>query len=218
MKVFFGASGFAKELFLLYKRQQKKINEPYDDIDYFVISDHEVVNLTHFKAVRVIREADFFKKYVGVNLIAYIAIGSPSVRHKLINKILSWNSSVIFPNIIDPSAIVDIDEGNIFLGKGIVICAGCILTSDITINDFVHINLDCTIGHDVKIDSFTTISPGCHVSGNVNIGKGVFCGTSAVILEEISIESGVKLGAATVVINNILEKGTYVGIPAKKIK
>ena len=68
------------------------------------------------------------------------------------------------------------------IGRGCVVCAGCILTTDVSLGEHVHVNLDCTISHDVVIGDFSTLSPGVHVSGNVQIGSDVFIGTGANII------------------------------------
>lgn len=217
MKVFFGASGFAKEIYWLYKRQQQAKQQPFDDIEYFIVSDNEIISSHLLKDIKVIHESVFFNKFKKVDLIAYIAIGSPEIRKVIFNKVLNWNNNVNFPSLVDPSVIMD-NDGVIKIGQGAIICAGNIITTDIIIDDFVHINIDCTIGHDVKIASFSTLSPGCHISGNVNIGHSVFCGTGAVILEEISIANNTIIGAGAVITKDISVTGTYIGIPAKRVK
>lgn len=218
MKVFFGASGFAKEAYWLYKRQQQAKQQTFDDIEYFIVSDHEVLSPSFLKGIEIIHESVFFEQFEGSNLTAYIAIGSSTIRKKVVHKILSWNDQVYFPSLIDPSVIMDNDPETISIGQGVIICAGNIITTDVIIDDFVHVNLDCTIGHDTTIASFSTLSPGCHISGHVKIGECVFSGTGAVILEGISIAHHAILGAGAVITKDILEKGTYIGIPAKKIK
>lgn len=217
MKVFFGASGHAKEIYWLYKRQQKAQQQPFDDIEYFIVSDDEIISMPFLKNIAVIHESAFFEKFKAVDLIAYIAIGSSAIRKRIVDKVLRWNNNVQFPSLIDPSVIMDDDEV-VNIGQGSVICAGNIVTTEIKIDDFVHINTNCTIAHETKISSFTTLSPGCHISGNVNIGHNVFCGTGAVILEKVSIANNVIIGAGAVVTKDILVTGTYVGIPAKKVK
>lgn len=68
------------------------------------------------------------------------------------------------------------------VGAGVVVCAGCVLTTDIRIGRHVQINVGCTVSHDVEIGEGSTLSPGVHVSGAVRIGRGVFIGTGASII------------------------------------
>jgi len=69
----------------------------------------------------------------------------------------------------------------ISVGPGTVICAGNILTTNITLGRHTQINLDCTIGHDVIMGDYTTLAPGVHVSGWVHFGQRVYVGTGAAI-------------------------------------
>jgi len=69
------------------------------------------------------------------------------------------------------------------MGEGVVICAGCILTTNIKIGNHVQINLDCTIGHDVIMDDYSTLAPGVHLSGYVSLGKKSLCGNRCCFFE-----------------------------------
>ena len=81
-----------------------------------------------------------------------------------------------------------------------------------------HLNLHTTIGHDCIIDDFFTTAPGVKISGNCNIGKMVYFGTNSCVKEKINICDEVVIGLNGGVVNNINEKGIYIGTPAKKIK
>ena len=94
------------------------------------------------------------------------------------------------------------------MGEGAVICAGCILTTNITIGKLVQINLDCTIGHDVILGDYTTLAPGVHVSGWVHFGKRVYVGTGAVFINgtaenPLVIGDDVVIGAGACVTKSI---------------
>ena len=103
-------------------------------------------------------------------------------------------------------------------GLGSIICAGSIITTNVSIANHVHINLSCTIGHDTFIDDFVTLSPSTNISGNVNINKRVFIGTNSSVREKISIDSDIVIGLNSGVINPLSEKGVYGGTPCKKIR
>ena len=57
-----------------------------------------------------------------------------------------------------------------------------------------------------------------NVAGRAQIGDFVMIGASAVVIDNIKICSHVTVGAGAVVVNDIREPGTYVGVPARKIK
>jgi len=114
--------------------------------------------------------------------------------------------------LIHPSVIA---SPFVSYGIGTAVCAGNILTNNITIGDWVVLNLGCTIGHDVTIGSRTVLAPGVHVSGWCHIGEECYVGTGAVILPRVTIGDGAIVGAGAVVTKDVDSGTTVVGIPAK---
>lgn len=142
------------------------------------------------------------------------AIGNGRVRKDIWN-CLKENEHIKMATLIDPSVIVG--KATI-IGKGSILCAGTILaiSSRLGINSIV--NLNCTIGHDSILEDFCTVHPGTNISGRVKIGCCTDIGTGSKIIQGLSIEPQTILGAGAVVVNDIEESGTYVGVPARKIK
>lgn len=139
-----------------------------------------------------------------------IAIADPRVRQNLIT---AWNrkpvefSFWIPPDIkLHPSVSVD---------RGCIFCPGVRLTVDISIGQFVIINLNSTIGHDVTIGDFTSVMPSVNISGNVTIGKRVFIGSGATILQGLTIGDDVVIGAGAVVTKSIAAGQRVKGVPAQ---
>jgi UDP-3-O-[3-hydroxymyristoyl] glucosamine N-acyltransferase len=89
---------------------------------------------------------------------------------------------------------------------------------DVKIGKHAHLNLHTTIGHDCRIGDYFTTAPGVKVSGNCNLGDCVYLGTNSSIREKINICNNVTIGLGSGVVKHILEPGTYVGLPTKKIK
>ena len=54
--------------------------------------------------------------------------------------------------------------------------------------------------------------------GESTIGKGCYFGLRCTVINRIKITEDCIIGAGTVVVKNIGEKGTYVGVPARKVK
>ena len=107
---------------------------------------------------------------------------------------------------------------NIKIGDGCFIGANCILTCDIEIGNHVLLNRGVQIGHDCFIDSYCSFMPGVILSGNVDCEDSVYIGTNACIREKINITTLTTIGMGSVVVENIVNPGTYVGNPAKRIK
>ena len=145
-----------------------------------------------------------------------IAIGSSALREDVARRAAALGAS--FVTLVHPR----VERSKwIEIGEGTIICAGCILTTNIRIGAHVHINLDCTIGHDVVVDDFVTLAPGVHVSGNVRIEAGAYIGTGAAIIngregEPLVIGANSVIGAGACVTRNVAAGTTAVGVPAKE--
>lgn len=123
---------------------------------------------------------------------------------------------------------------------------GCKIGSNVFIGPFVEIQKDVNIGNFTKIQSHTFICELVNIGDDCFIGHGVMfindlfseggpangdktkwrstkignkvsIGSNATILP-IEICDNVVIGAGAVVTKNIVEPGTYVGNPAKRIK
>ena len=220
INLIFGASGFAKEVEWLIQDVFDFDNSINFKTNYFVTSNEDSLIGFRINNILVISESEAIYKYANSNdyfVNAFICVGNPMMKEKIYNKICSFKN-FIFPSIIHPSVNYDRRYDNVVINEGVIICSNSILTTNIKIGSFVHINLNCTIGHDCKIEKFSTISPGVNISGKVKINKNVFIGTNSTLLENIFVESNVIIGAGAVVTNDLNEIGTYIGMPAKKIK
>lgn len=148
---------------------------------------------------------------------AVVAVGNPILREKIVLNIKNRWPNCIFPNIIDPTVIFLVPE-TITLGEGIVIQANCILTTNITLKNFVQLNIGTQIGHDSILDDYVTTAMDVQLAGWTLIGKKTRIGSNSTTKEHINICDNVIIGAGACIVKSIIEKGTYVGIPTKKIK
>ena len=216
MLVVFGAGGCAKELEWLIS-DLNSFQEQKIAIDRFVARN---VSTAQFLGKPLEEEDVFFSGNTGKNdLSVFIAVGNCFIREKVYKSIISnIPGDIHFPVVIHPSVKRDTREGRLTYGKGNIICASVIIMPDVRMGDFNYISLNSIIGHDSVIGSFVTIFPGVSIAGNVTIHERVLIGAGSIIIENISICKDVIIGAGSVVTRNIEEPGTYVGIPAKRIK
>lgn len=217
MNLIFGSSGFAKEIDWLIQDIYRKNGINYLP-DFFVTRDDDPLTGSFINGVKVVPESEIFSKYCKKEVNCFIAVGETIVKEKIYNKIKHEVEICNFPVLIHPDVTYDDRLEKVVFGEGAVVCSKSVLTTDIRIGKFVVINLGCTIGHESGIGDFATLSPGAHISGNVHISDGVYVGTGAVVLQNISICSGSIIGAGSVVTKDISIPGTYVGIPARKIR
>lgn len=111
-----------------------------------------------------------------------------------------------------------------YIGKNVVIPSGCIvspgatLTADISLGQHVMINVNASISHDCSLGDGTTLAPGCTIAGWCKIGKRVDFGTHAAVLPRRVIADDAIIGAGAIVVKDIVEAGTYIGCPARRLK
>lgn len=216
MNFIFGTAGFAKEVEWLADDIFNATGVDYR-ADFFVGEDGNESIGNHINSKRVLCETEFFKRYAETDNNCIIAVGSPAIKSKIANKIIASKMPVSFPNLIHPSCIFDKRPGKLVLGVGNIFCANTVLTTDIVVKDFVHINLSSTIGHDSSVGSFTTVSPGVNISGNVHLSERVFVGAGVTIIERMTVCEDAILGMGSSVTKSITQAGTYFGNPARKI-
>jgi len=168
----------------------------------------------HIGGVRV---AGAMKELLTSNEETYvvIAIGNPKIKMQISEK-LAANPHIHFPVLIHPHALIQ-DNATVKIGKGSIITAGVILTTDIVIGSHVLINLNCTVGHDVLIGDYCSVMPGANIAGEVKIGKATLIGSGANVLNGIALGDQSRVGAGAVVTRNVDEKNTVAGVPARRI-
>lgn len=162
----------------------------------------------------VVGDIEWLKK-IGAPINLIVAVGDPVKKKKIVNQI-KLIPNINYPTFVHPSATI-LNKLNVKIGKGSIISAGCILTTNIEISKHVLINLNVTIGHDVLIGEFSSIMPGANVAGNVIVGNAVLIGSGANILNGLSLGDGSRVGAGAVVTRSVNAEITVVGIPAKDI-
>jgi len=196
-KAIIGAGGFGREVYWSLPPQERLKTKFFVDDKYHNTTDPLISPLSTFDPLE---------------FEVVVAIGDPRVRFDIVQKLPIETKYFTY---IDPSA--KILDPNIEIGEGSIICAGCILTTNIKIGKHAHLNLQTTIGHDCVIGDYLTTVPGAKISGNCKIYDCVYIGTNASIKEKISIHSLATIGLNAGVVKHIEEPGVYIGTPAKKL-
>lgn len=206
----YGAGGFGLEVGQLIE-QINEVKRQWKFIGYFDdwVKKGEEVN--GYPILGGMKDLNAWANKLDVAL----AIGNPERRSEARNSIT--NPAIGFPELIHPSAIVERGR-HVTVGEGCIICAGCIVTTQVTIGRHVILNLACTVGHESKIGDFCSFMPTCNISGEVKIGEGVFFGTGAKIINEKKVGAHSVVGAGAVVIADLPEGCTAVGVPARIVK
>lgn len=143
----------------------------------------------------------------------FVAIGDNNAR-------LNWLSILIdakvpIANIIHPSSVC---SPSIEIGLGNCIFANAVINPAVHIGNGCIINTGATVDHDCKLGHGVHISPGANLAGQVQIEEGTWVGIGANVIQCTNITRNAIIGAGASVVSDIEESGTYVGVPAKKIK
>lgn len=204
----YGASGFGREVAWLI--------QSCDDYEVVCFIDDDIskhgTSLNEIPVMSLENASKLFSEAFVVG-----GVGDPKTRQILMEKAraLGYRFKTIIHPRVERSQWIEV-------GAGTVICAGNILTTNITLGEHVQINLGCTIGHDVVMGNYTTLAPGVHVSGWVHFGKRVYVGTGAVIIngteeKPIIIGDDAVIGAGACVTKSIPPGETWGGVPARSL-
>ena len=203
----YGGGGFAREVAWLAEACGH-------EVVCFIDDDPSKIGRT-LNDIRVLSIEDAASQFKDAHVAA--AIGSPKTRETVTRRAEQHGfrlATLVHPRVERSRWVT--------LGDGAVICAGNILTTNITIGRHVQINLDCTIGHDVRMDDFATLAPGVHVSGWVTLGRRAYVGTGASIINgtedrPLVIGEDAVVGAGACVTRSVDPGVTAVGVPAKPL-
>ena len=207
-----GTSGYAKEIAQIARRIDRN-GTIWNSISYVSTSRAEIGTELLFGRIDYCDD-DVLSGDLAADVV--IALGEPHLRVRVAER-YSRMPSLAFPNLIDPSA--DLDMTLITMGTGNVIHRNVVMTFGIGMGDFNFMNKCATVGHDVKMGSFNTINPSASVLSNTHIGNGCMIGAHACVLPRLKIADRTTLGAAALLRNDVDEPGhVFVGIPAKKMR
>lgn len=139
-----------------------------------------------------------------------IGIGNNYVRKKVAEAHdLPWVT------LIHPSAQIGVD---VSIDKGTVVMANAVINVSATIGKHCIINTGAIVEHDNVIEDYVHLSPKAVLGGTVRIGGVTHVAISATVRNNINICGECIIGAGAVVVKSIEDSGTYVGVPAWRMK
>lgn len=139
-------------------------------------------------------------------------IGHPRTKLTLCRALLDRGAHFI--NLIHPSSVIGV--GNRF-GIGTVICALCVVTSNVYFGDFVTLNASSTVGHDARLGDGCMLSGHADVTGYATLGEGVFVGSHGCVLPSVVVGDYAIVGAGSVATRKVKPHTTVFGVPARKL-
>lgn len=206
--VIIGAGGFGREV----QQWTEDVNadKPRFRIVGYLDGD-ATLHGTFIHDLPVLGDVDWLDQHRSV--AAAIAIGSPKIKRRMAERAAGWG--IHYPAIVHPTAVVG---RFVSIADGVIVCPGVIVTTDIRLERWVHLNIQTTIGHDCVLGQYVTVAPGCFVSGKVNLLEGSELGTGVDVVPGVSVGPWSMVGAGAVVSADVPRNVTAVGIPAKVIK
>lgn len=202
--VIIGAGGHAKVI--------ADIIEKSEDIVYGFLDDNIEQGKTIIKDYKVlgkISECEYLQSDDS-DLYFIIAIGN-NYKRKCIYEHYTLN----YYTAIHPNAIIGME---VKIGEGTTLMANACINANVQIGKNCIINTGAVIEHDDIIEDYVHVSPNATICGTVKVGAFTHIGAGTVIKNNLEIIEDCIIGAGAVVVKDIKEKGTYVGVPAKKIK
>lgn len=208
----FGAGGFAREVLqIILDINAHSPNAPIWKPVGFIV-DAAFLNTEPVHGLPVLSSLDWLAAHHSTHVV--IAIGAPAAKRRIAAHVESTGGNP-FASLVHPCAWVG---RHVEISEGSVICAGCLVTTDIRIGRHVHVNIGSTIGHDADLGNFVTLNPSVNVSGNVALGEGVEIGTGSVLIPQTNVGEWSIVGAGSVVTKSLQANITAVGAPARVIK
>jgi len=207
----FGAGGFGREVACLIRIINESLSEPrWNFIGFF--EDDSNLHGTRNEYGEILGGRDLINSWEKP-LDIVIAIGSPEVIRLVASEIV--NPNIDFPNVIAPN-VQWLDKDNVRIGKGNVICSGCLISCNVELGNFNVLNGFIPVGHDTTIGNYNVIMPSCNISGGVVMGDCNFMGLKSAVLQYLKIGNNVKLGTGSILMRNAKDGYLYIGIPAQK--
>ena len=145
------------------------------------------------------------------NAFFIIAVGNNEIRKKIADKI----SGVNLYTACHPKAGI---ANSASIAQGSVVCANSVVAPEVKIGKHCIVNHGAVVDHECQIGAFTHISPNASVCGQCEVGENCHIGAGVSIKNNVYICDSVTVGVGAAVTKSINESGTYVGVPAIRIK
>lgn len=202
-----GAGGFSREV-LAWATDIARERKTWE-IGGFLI-EKGLTDQDHVNGVPVL--GDPFVYLISEGDCFVCAVGDSKLRMHIVEKLKRRNAR--FATLIHPSAVVG---PGCSIGEGCILCPGVVVTTNVTLGDFIILNVHSSVGHDAVLGDFCTISGHCDITGGAVLGKRVFMGTHATVLPKAKVGDDAVVGAGSVALRTVRSGTTVMGVPAKMI-
>lgn len=202
-----GAGGFAEEVTCLINRINS-ISKEWNFLGY-IDKDNQYKGKS-LKYGTILGDVSYINETTKP-LSVVIAVGKTSIIKKIVEEI--DNKYVEFPNLIAPD-VVFMDRESVQLGKGNIICTGCLISCNATIGNFNCFNDFVSIGHETVIGNYNAFMTASRISGLVSIGDCNYFGVNSCMVQGVKVGNYTTLAAGSALMRRTKDGYTYMGVPA----
>jgi sugar O-acyltransferase (sialic acid O-acetyltransferase NeuD family) len=139
-------------------------------------------------------------------------VRSAAVRKRLFA--MTREAGVVFPIIVASTAYV---AESAEVGAGTIVMHRAFINAGAKVGENTILNTGCTVEHDATVGRHCHVSTGSIINGGCVVGDECLIGSGAIIRQCVRIVDHCVVGAGAVVVDDLVEPGTYVGCPARKI-
>ena len=143
----------------------------------------------------------------------FVSIGDSTIRRSLTERFIA--AGFVPVTLVHPSAVV---SRSAVIGEGTVIMPCAVVNAGASLGKGCIVNTGASVDHQCMVGSWCHIAVGAHLAGAVELGEASWVGAGATVSNNISICADVMAGAGAVIVKDIDAPGTYVGVPALKVK
>ena len=202
-----GASGLAREVLTLLR------NRP-EDAPVGILDDLPVLHGSSVDGVPVLGGLDQITHHPAARIL--ICVGRGDARARIADRLLGLGvTEARYARLVHPSVEV---PDNCLVGAGSIVLAGVVLTADVVLGRHTVVMPNVTLTHGDRVEDFATVCAGVTLGGNVSVGASAYLGMNAAVRERVRIGRGAVLGMGSVVLENVPDRETWVGVPARRLR
>lgn len=120
-----------------------------------------------------------------------------------------------YMTIIDPSAVISPFSE---IGYGCFIGPHVTIGPNTRIGNFVQIFGHGFIGHDSVLEDYVFVANNASIGGAITVKEGAWIGANSAVRENVTIGEWAVVGMSSSALEDVPDKTTVVGVPARQIK